>query len=245
VYTTTDGPGSPVDALLEDAQVLVPGEEEGRGPTAAERIACAARARRDARGVPERAGAGRAHPAPARFPSEHEQARHELDLTSALVISTALAAAHLDDLIDDRHAGPEGALVFACLLHLSGHEEAGRFWWQFAAGGGSHTAAYCLHLYHGSHAEFRDADYWRRQAVRLRAQAPARPDAGRAPGVRPLLSAEIRRDILAQCHRGARPHLPLAVEAVINQLPVDGDDADFGEIPRPTPHLTAALSARG
>jgi hypothetical protein len=40
----------------------------------------------------------------------------------------------------------QGALVFACLLQLCGYVENARFWWHFAAGAGSTTAAYCLFL---------------------------------------------------------------------------------------------------
>jgi hypothetical protein len=250
---STEGPGSPIDTLLDDAHVLTTGYDHHHAPTAAERIARAVRRRRDAvkdrvargqdsRGQDYRAAAVR--PAPARYASEHEQARYELDLTTALVINTPQAAEHLSHLVDDRQIEPEGALVFACLLHLTGHVEACRFWWQFAAGGGSHTAAYCLYLHHRRHAEFRDADYWRREAARLRDLPPERTAARPAAARRPLLPEHIRRDLLAQCHRGAHPHLPAALEAVINQLKVDDDDLDFGEIPQPSPRLTTTLTAR-
>jgi hypothetical protein len=45
-------------------------------------------------------------------------------------------------LVDDRPTiEPCGALAFACLLYLAGRHEAAQFWWQFAAGADSSTAA--------------------------------------------------------------------------------------------------------
>ncbi|MFF1285455.1 hypothetical protein ACFVY4_32675 [Streptomyces sp. NPDC058299] len=38
--------------------------------------------------------------------------------------------------ITSRYADKAGALVFACLLHLSGDSSGARFWWRFAAGFG-------------------------------------------------------------------------------------------------------------
>ncbi len=50
--------------------------------------------------------------------------------------------------------------------------------------------------------------------------------------------------LLQQCRLGHRPQLPLDIEAVVNQLLVDCDDADFGEIPQPSATLPSALAAR-
>jgi len=228
-----DRPGSAINALLEDAYIIT-GFDESHAPTAAERIARAAGRRQDRQG---RTGLSE--------PPAHEQLAHELDLTCTLVLNAANAAANLSQLVDDvQRIDPEGALVFGCLLHLTGHAEACRFWWQFAAGGGSHTAAYCLYLYHGRCAEFRDADYWRRQAAVLRARdqdtEPPRPVCLQGS----LLPERVLRDILAQCHRGTRPHLPRTLETLIDGLKVDCDDEDFGEIPQPSPLLTCALTSR-
>lgn len=182
-------------------------------------------------------------PLPAPYPAEHEQARHELDLASALVINSPHAAACLARLADDHRIDPDGALVFACLLHITGRDEAAQFWWQFAAGGGSHTAAYCLYLHHRRHAEFRDADYWRAQAAELAARPPGR-EAGQPPAEAPLLPPEVRRALIAQCYHGRAPHLPPAIESLVNRLQVAADDEDFGEIPLPSRHLTSRLIHR-
>jgi hypothetical protein len=236
----TDRPLSAIDALLGDAYDST-GIDEDYSPTNTERIARAAREDQDAVANTDAwilGMGGRCEQL------AHEQLAHELDLACTLVLTAANAAPTLSRLVNDQRIDPEGALVFGCLLHLTGHAEACRFWWQFAAGGASHTAAYCLYLYHGRYAEFRDANYWRRQAATLRT-------AGR--GAKPpqpislqgsLLPEHVLRDILAQCHRGDKPRLPPPLETLINRLRVDSDDEDFGEIPQPSPYLACALVAR-
>ncbi|URN13882.1 hypothetical protein LUW77_28405 [Streptomyces radiopugnans] len=144
-----------IDALLEGAEVLG-GEYDDYDPAAArERIARALTA------VPPRAQPP-SHPDTGwRYRTVHEQAAHDLDLAISLVVGSPGAAESLARLVDHQRTEPEGALVFACLLHLVGHRDAAQFWWQFAAGGGSRTAAFCLCLHHRRLGEFRDADYWR------------------------------------------------------------------------------------
>ncbi|MCZ0211350.1 hypothetical protein OZK63_38980 [Streptomyces sp. UMAF16] len=73
---------------------------------------------------------------------------------------------HLADFIESQYADKAGALVFACLLHLSGDSSGARFWWRFAAGVGHHLAEYCLFLEHVHSGEYHDADHWRTQPVR-------------------------------------------------------------------------------
>ncbi|MET9414023.1 hypothetical protein ABZY03_07485 [Streptomyces klenkii] len=58
----------------------------------------------------------------------------------------------------------EGALVFACLLCLTGHCESAQVWWELAAGAGLRAAAYCLHLHHAGRGELREAEHWLEQA---------------------------------------------------------------------------------
>ncbi|MEU3574601.1 hypothetical protein AB0E96_40280 [Kitasatospora sp. NPDC036755] len=171
--------------------------------------------------------------------AEHLQARHELDLAATLIIAQPEAADSLKALTGNRqHIHPGGALVLAALLHLTGHEDGCQFWLQFAAGGGSPTAASCLSFLHASRGEFRDSDYWRSQADRLAAE-PRRP-AAPWPG-RPL-PPEVWADTLAACHDGLTLRLPARVAAVVHQLPVDSDDEDHGEIPQPSPTLAEDLA---
>ncbi|KPC60942.1 hypothetical protein [Streptomyces chattanoogensis] len=176
--------------------------------------------------------------APSAYPSARDEATHELELACALVVNAAAAAASLERLVDDHHIDPEGALVFACLLHITGRFDAAQFWWHFGAGAGSRTAAYCLYLSHRRNGEHRDADYWRGQA----AHAPdeERPTVA-AFDEKQLLPDAARHNLLVQWHSGLAPTLPTALENVINRLVVDSNDEDFGEIPRPSPTLVRDL----
>ncbi len=186
--------------------------------------------------VPPPVRPGRA--APSGYPSARDEATQELQLACALVVNAAAAAASLERLVDDHHIDPEGALVFGCLLHITGRSAAAHFWWHFGAGAGSRTAAYCLYLAHRRDGEFRDAAYWREQA----AHAPDEgPRAVAAFDEKQLLPDEARHNLLVQWHSGLAPTLPTALENVINRLVVEGDDEDFGAIPRPSPTLVADL----
>jgi len=176
--------------------------------------------------------------APSTYPSARDEATHELQLACALVVNAAAAAASLERLVDDHHIDPEGALVFACLLHITGRTDAAHFWWHFGAGAGSRTAAYCLYLSHRRNGEYRDAAYWREQAAHA-------PDEERrsvaAFDEKQLLPDAARHNLLVQWHSGLAPTLPSTLENVINRLVVDSDDEDFGEIPRPSPTLVRDL----
>lgn len=194
----------------------------------------AARQRVDTKAESWDPGAG---PHARRPVAAHEQAARDLDLAVALIVDSPQAATALERLADDDRPDPEGAVVFAALLHLARDHDAAQFWWQFAAGGGNRTAAFCLSLAHGRRAEFSDARHWRAEARRLEAA----PDgATRALAARPLLPESIRHQLLTQCRSGSRPTLPARLEAVINRLPVH-PDLDYGTIPRPVPTLTHDL----
>ncbi|MGF1237606.1 glycoprotein [Streptomyces sp. 2-6] len=187
-----------------------------------------------ARATPDRTAP---HPRPpVRYRSVHEQAAHDLDLAVTLVVDAPQAHLSLARLVDHDHIEPEGALVFAALLHLAGYRDQAQFWFEFAAGAGNRTAAFCLYLLHLQRAEHRTAAYWRAHA-RASAPPPQRPAAPHRPQ-RFLLPEGVRRDLIRRCWRGRRPTLPPRLEAVIHSLPVDTPDEDFGEIPRPDRTLT-------
>ena len=227
-----------LDRVLRDARLLVDEYRDYDSPTAEQRLA-RARARRAQHSAP--ADGPSDGPAPAAAPNlgpEHEQARHELDLTSTLVLNAPHAEDSLARLIDTLNDA-DGALVFACLLHLTEREDGARFWWKFAAGAGNPTAAFCLYLDHRRNAEYRDADYWRAQSTHLRTVPPPIPGAPHA--CRRLPARRQLRDLLAACHQGLQPHLPLPVEGAINQLPVSEDTALDGHIPTPAHHLITTL----
>lgn len=234
----TNDPASIRD-LLDQAEVLADTYADYDTEAARRRVNAQADAPNSGRGPASRHGsgsgpcAGSGTPRPA---AAHEQAARDLDLAVALIVDTPQAATALARLADDDRPDPEGAVVFAALLHLTRDHDGAQFWWQFAAGGGNRTAAFCLSLAHGRRAEFSDARHWRAQARRLGAPDTAAP----APPARPLLPESIRHQLLTQCRSGDRPTLPARLEAVINRLPVDPDH-DFGTIPRPVPTLTRDL----
>lgn len=233
-----DGVPAGIDAMLATVRVPVAGRAT---PSAAERLSRARARAADTPSRPAKALATHAAIAPAHSSCEPEQALRELDLTAVLVLDAARAAASLSRLTDDHPLEAEGALVFACLLHLTGRNDAARFWWRLAAGAGSHVAAYCLCLHHRRYGEYRDADYWRGQAARLRAEHQPESVPEAVPS-RPLLAEDVHSDLMAQCHRGERPRLPHAMEAAVNRLVVDSDDMDFGEIPQPSGRLVRDLT---
>ncbi|GAB1340444.1 hypothetical protein ACE1SV_70340 [Streptomyces sp. E-15] len=173
---------------------------------------------------------------PSPYPTVHEQAAHDLDLAVSLIVDAPQAHLSLSRLLDSDLTEPEGALVFAALLHLAGYAGPSQFWFEFAAGAGSRTAAFCLVLLHQQRSEHRTAAYWRAQ---LGARAPKpvrRPTAPPRPAA--LLPDSVRRDLISLCWQGRRPCLPPRLQAVIHSLPVEPPDDDFGEIPRPDHTLT-------
>ncbi|MFF1903752.1 hypothetical protein [Kitasatospora sp. NPDC058218] len=215
------------------------------GPTAALRVPRPERAHAERIAVLRQA---RLTAAPAHLPSEHEQAAFELGLVVALVLGAPNASRGLDLLVNARRIQPEGAEVFAALLYATGREEGAEYWWRFAAGSGSGTAAYCLHLYHLRFGETDDADYWRAWSDQLAtAEGPPRPrplPAGRAPlrADRPLLPDAVRRDILSRCHRGLAPQLPPALVEVVDRLPLQTDPEEPGDVPSPWGLTSGATS---
>jgi hypothetical protein len=235
-----------VDAVLESATVLDHAYTEYDTEAALHRLGP----------VPEPEPLRGRAPVPAPGLSRCAQAERDLGLAATLIVNTPQAAASLGRLVDHRRVDPSGALVFAALLHLSGRPDGAQFWWQFAAGAGDPTAAFCLMLLHEHRAEFRTARYWRTQSAGPRpgGMLPLRPLARkrherRLRAVCPrevpeaFLPENVRHELIGRCRRGDRPDLPPAVRALVHSLPVEGDDADFGEIPRPGPAL-AALRCR-
>ncbi|GHE24177.1 MULTISPECIES: hypothetical protein [Streptomyces] len=94
------------------------------------------------------------------------QAGQRLSVVCRWILNKPDAADHVDRLAQEPDAvtvdqlDVDGALVFACLLHLTDHRESAQFWWQLAAGAGHRAAAYCLHLHHLALGESREARHW-------------------------------------------------------------------------------------
>ncbi|MCS0634741.1 glycoprotein [Streptomyces sp. LP05-1] len=237
----TDDRPEQIDLVLGDSEILADTYDDYDTEAALERVYRLAEA--EEAGERESSGESREFQeprAPERPPaprppffSAHEQAAHDLDLAVALIVDAQQAHVSLAGLLDHDDIQPEGALVFAALLHLAGYGQEARFWFEFAAGAGSRTAAFCCFLIHQRQAEYRDARHWRVQARRLPGSC-----ANRATGRHPLLPEHVRHDLISRCQQGRPLGLPPRLEAVINSLTVDRADEDFGEIPQPDSRLT-------
>lgn len=104
----------------------------------------------------------RAHQLPGAL---HDQAAHDLRTLCRGAVHHPGAARHISAF--DASRDPDGALTFACLLYLADQEEGAQFWWHYAAGAGSTTAALSLYLLHLRHGDMRDAQHWAGQIHRL------------------------------------------------------------------------------
>ncbi|MFJ7069697.1 IclR family transcriptional regulator C-terminal domain-containing protein [Streptomyces sp. NPDC101115] len=92
-----------------------------------------------------------------------DEAGLKLEAVCAGVVLASTAGAALAVFAEHAAADPDGALVFACLLHLTGEAEGATFWWQLAAGAELPLAAYCLFLDHSRRGEYDDAMLWARR----------------------------------------------------------------------------------
>ncbi|MFH8346103.1 hypothetical protein [Streptomyces sp. NPDC018045] len=114
------------------------------------------------------AALGRDRPAGERGePTEQRRMRdaaQDLQRLCALVVGEPEALHQMSVFIGGRVLEPDGARVLACVLHLAGREDSARFWWQYAAGAGDTSAAYCLYLHHLSLAEVGEAHWWHAHA---------------------------------------------------------------------------------
>lgn len=169
-------------------------------------------------GRSRRRSAGWSDPARDR-PLDSERARRDLKAACLAAVCAPAAEAELASFSAGDRTDLAGAVVFGCLLHLSGLREGSRFWWQFAAGsGGPRTAhaAYCLFLDHSRRGEHHDAGVWARELGR-RGFRPGGP-----------------RDL-----REVRLCAQAAVLRYVDQL----DDPDVGPVPLPRPGLAGVLGA--
>ncbi|MFD8376912.1 hypothetical protein ACFV2Z_40250 [Streptomyces sp. NPDC059688] len=106
-------------------------------------------------------------PTPARHhPVRLERADITLQALCRDLLRSDDASDHLAR-IADSPVDPEGALHFGCLLDLAKKSDGALWWWQFAAGAGNATAAYCLYLFHTRRGDLRDADHWWHQYLAL------------------------------------------------------------------------------
>jgi hypothetical protein len=251
--------------VLAHAEVLADEYEDFDERTALDRIARRVvwdsasdledRARwiRTANGAAGRASDGIRCAVPAAL---HERAAHELQALCSHVVRDPAAIAAMALLVDDRATiEPGGALAFACLLYLADRHEAAQFWWQFAAGADSSTAAHCLYLHHLQHSELRDAGLWYDQTRELRqidenpmlqlTPSPWKDDVWPwSPRTVTFLTVYEVDDSAADLDEAGTPLLvvPLSdsLAEAVRRLEVDSD-VDYGTIPKPDPDLAAEL----
>ncbi|MGW0664593.1 hypothetical protein [Streptodolium elevatio] len=113
---------------------------------------------------------------------------------------------------------PAGAVVFACLLYLTGRAEAAAFWWRYAGGAEDAHAARLLALYHWSIADPVTAAAWDDHAP------PPAPVPHRAPRHTPHDAAAL-------------------VASAEPAIRVVADDPDCGEVCLPDDDLGLILAA--
>ncbi|WP_086710915.1 hypothetical protein [Streptomyces antimycoticus] len=175
----------------------------------------------------------------------YRQAAAELDRLSSEVVRDPDTVDAMARLVDDRsRIEPAGALTFACLLYLSDRHEGAQFWWQFAAGAGVATAAYCLYLHHAQYSEDDMAQFWYCQAFLLHhpvgddlsSVIAIGPPTPLSPAPRPVAAATAA--VPAETSSWALDHAKLA-DAVC-RLDASTDE-DYGHVPRPDPALAAEL----
>ncbi|WP_406358559.1 hypothetical protein [Streptomyces sp. NBC_00658] len=176
--------------------------------------------------------APRVEDAARRRTPRHAEAAQDLRALSQLVIHDQEASSYVARFVNDRRIEPDGALIFACLLDLAQQEEGAQFWWQFAAGAGSATSAYCLYLMHLRRGELRDAEHWAEQVEQLDV------DAGQ---YRPHVLQLTPWPVETRARKFAPPELPsTALRDAVDHLG-KGCDEDYGLVPQPDPALAERL----
>lgn len=155
--------------------------------------------------------------------------------------------------------GRKSALLFGALLYLGGRLEGAQFWFQYAAGAESTTAARCLYLLHLTRGEVRTARHWKQQMLELQPESGV-PDLPPLPGrLEEALGASVMwtsppittQDLtfLSLGSRGSqfggqeqeRRALPGPLHRAVAAL-VAEEDADLGEVLRPSTELATELS---
>ncbi|MFJ6247434.1 MULTISPECIES: IclR family transcriptional regulator C-terminal domain-containing protein [unclassified Streptomyces] len=152
-----------------------------------------------------------------------DEAAHELEALCAAVVLRPVAGSLLATFAEHAAADPEGAFVFACVLHLADDPEGAVFWWQLAAGAEMDAAVYCLFLDHSRRGEYHDAVLWARRLTDAEGLHAFAADS-------PLPPPELRH-VLARSHRWTLPQ----------------EHEDLGTVPLASPRLAKevfALAAR-
>ncbi len=257
-----DMPLCELDAALADATVLAEeyaGYDEGAARRRIARRIAADRARSATATAAGAAAPGRGRTAPAETDDLvldaacHVRAARGLDdLTWCLVESRDFAELALA--ADSWPHGMDSALLFGCLLHLADRTEGAQFWFQYAAGAGSQTAARCLYLHHLSRAEVATARYWKHQAHTLPADEHLPPLPQIPPDLEEALGASViwtsppitTQDLTSLAGgpgRACRPplRLPARLRQALTGRPRK-EHPDLGEVYTPGPQVAVAVA---
>ncbi|MER5873969.1 hypothetical protein [Streptomyces sp. NPDC002044] len=259
-------PPCALDAVVEDASVL--GEEYAGYDEYAARCRIARRVvahrARPAAGAGPGCGPGAGGPGTARSAGTghlvldaacHVRAARTLDETARALVESGDYAERALGAGSWPHSA-ESTLLFAGLLHLAGENEGARFWFQYAAGAGSRTAARCLYLHHLARAEAATARHWHDQSRQLPEEAglPELPPvphdleealAASVIWTSPPITTQDLTALTAGPGRARRtgyrlpPHLRLAATGHTWT-----GDPDLGEVFLPAPRLAHALADR-
>ncbi|MFJ8746681.1 hypothetical protein ACIRL2_46000 [Embleya sp. NPDC127516] len=90
--------------------------------------------------------------------TDQHRAAAELERLCRHVIGRPNTGQLLTGFVNERV--PAGAVVFSCLLYLTGRSEPAAFWWRFAAGADEDEAVRFLMLHHRVQGEPRDEQRW-------------------------------------------------------------------------------------
>ncbi|MGW9210814.1 hypothetical protein ACWGR4_27975 [Embleya sp. NPDC055664] len=141
----------------------------------------------------------------------------DLEQLCQAVVARPTTGPLLGDFVHEREA--DGALVFGCLLYLTGRPAPAAFWWRYAAGADDVEAMRLLTLHHRIEGEPQDAHHW----------------AGRLHAARPTPAPAVTEE-------AGDPEAYVArVEPGIEEV----DDPDLGEICRPNDRFPRLLAAAG
>ncbi len=257
-----DMPLCELDAALEDATVLAEeyaGYDEGAARRRIARRIVADRARSATGTTTGGSLPARRQPASAATDDLvldaacHVRAARGLDdLTWSLVESRDFAELALD--ADSWPHGAHSALLFGCLLHLADRTDGAQFWFQYAAGAGSQTAARCLYLHHLARAEVATARYWKHQAQTLPPDEhlptlpPCPEHLEEALGASviwtsPPITTQDLTALSAGPGRAGRPplRLPARLRQALTARPHE-EHPDLGEVFTPGPQVAVAVA---
>ncbi|MFE0457806.1 hypothetical protein ACFW1A_00930 [Kitasatospora sp. NPDC058965] len=183
----------------------------------------------------------------------HAQAEQDLRNLATLLINETAGPELIQRLVDITETinpaqqllidvDADGATIFAALLYLADHPRNAQFWFQFAAGSGDGTAAYCLYLHHIALGELRAAEHWFHQAGLLQdAPAPCHPRPSVPPLDLYLLHTPLHGHGLVPADTRTLQHPDPALRRAVDDLRPVREADEFGAFVVPTETIAEQL----